>query len=173
MAIVVVLGVAGCGVERDGGDDPVRVAVATKSTLAERAARRAYDGAPPVVPHEVFGKDCGTCHGARGVAVAGLGYAPPAPHGSTPGMAAARCAQCHVTQAPVAPFVASRFAGLRQEPVSGPRHHELAPPVIPHRVFLREDCLACHGGPAAREELRTSHPERTRCRQCHAEVADA
>jgi cytochrome c-type protein NapB len=88
-------------------------------------------------------------------------------------MGAARCAQCHVTQSDAPLFVSSRFVGLRQEPVPGPRHHELAPPVIPHRVFLREDCLACHGGEAAREELRTSHPERVRCRQCHAEGVDA
>jgi cytochrome c-type protein NapB len=35
---------------------------------------------------------------------------------------------------------------------------------------MRENCAACHAGPAAREEIRTSHPERTRCRQCHVEV---
>ena len=38
---------------------------------------------------------------------------------------------------------------------------------IPHPLQLRENCLACHGGPAARAELRTTHPERVRCRQCH------
>jgi cytochrome c-type protein NapB len=35
---------------------------------------------------------------------------------------------------------------------------------------MRENCAACHTGPAAREEIRTSHPERTRCRQCHVPV---
>ena len=32
-----------------------------------------------------------------------------------------------------------------------------------------ETCAACHTGEAAREEIRTSHPERVRCRQCHLE----
>ena len=27
--------------------------------------------------------------------------------------------------------------------------------------------MACHGGPAAVEEIRTTHPERGNCRQCH------
>jgi nitrate reductase (cytochrome), electron transfer subunit len=170
LAVSLALGALACG----GGEDPGRQSLASfKSTLDQRAARRAYDGAPPVIPHAVFGKYCGACHDDRGVAVAGLGFAPPSPHGLTPGLGAARCAQCHVTQSDVPPFVASRFVGLPQEAVPGPRHHELAPPVIPHRVFLRENCLACHGGEAAREELRTAHPERTRCRQCHAEGVDA
>ena len=37
---------------------------------------------------------------------------------------------------------------------------------------MRENCAACHDGPGAREEIRTSHPERTRCRQCHVPVTD-
>jgi cytochrome c-type protein NapB len=36
---------------------------------------------------------------------------------------------------------------------------------------MRENCTACHDGPAAREEIRTPHPERVRCRQCHLTVA--
>ena len=40
-------------------------------------------------------------------------------------------------------------------------------PSIPHPLEGRENCLACHTGPAAREEIRTSHPERERCQQCH------
>ena len=45
----------------------------------------------------------------------------------------------------------------------------LAPPVMPHSAFMRENCLACHSGPAAREEIRTPHPERPRCGQCHVQ----
>jgi predicted CXXCH cytochrome family protein len=45
-----------------------------------------------------------------------------------------------------------------------------APPTIPHKVFMRENCGACHVGPGAREEILTTHPERTRCRQCHVPV---
>jgi hypothetical protein len=35
---------------------------------------------------------------------------------------------------------------------------------------MRENCIACHDGPGAREEVRTNHPERWRCRQCHLPV---
>ena len=34
---------------------------------------------------------------------------------------------------------------------------------------MRENCLACHTGPAVRQEIATTHPERSRCRQCHVE----
>jgi cytochrome c-type protein NapB len=43
------------------------------------------------------------------------------------------------------------------------------PPPIPHDLQFRENCLACHGGPAAVAAIRTSHPERVNCRQCHLE----
>ncbi len=43
---------------------------------------------------------------------------------------------------------------------------------IPHDLQLRGNCLACHGGPAAVAEIRTAHPERANCRQCHV-PADA
>ncbi len=35
---------------------------AEKSTATVRAARRPYDGAPPVIPHEDFAIDCTSCH---------------------------------------------------------------------------------------------------------------
>jgi hypothetical protein len=47
------------------------------------------------------------------------------------------------------------------------------PPPIPHDLQMREDCLACHSGPAAVEEIRTTHAERTSCRQCHVLAAVA
>lgn len=141
-----------------------------KSSAEERALRRAYDGAPPVISHAAFGVACVACHGARGLEVEGLGFAPPAPHAGTEGLGlASRCVQCHVARTTEALFVESRFEGLRQDLRRGERLHAFAPPVLPHPRFMREDCLACHDGPAAREEIRTSHPERARCAQCHAE----
>jgi cytochrome c-type protein NapB len=41
------------------------------------------------------------------------------------------------------------------------------PPPIPHDLQSRGNCLACHAGPAAVAEIRTGHPERADCRQCH------
>jgi cytochrome c-type protein NapB len=81
-----------------------------------------------------------------------------------------RCGQCHVEQLTEEVFRRSRFAGLRGRGVAD-RAHPAAPPVMPHRLFLRERCESCHVGPAARPEIRTTHPERTRCRQCHVEQA--
>ncbi len=141
---------------------------AVKSSAAVRAERRADDGAPPVMAHEVLGIDCVECHDREGMEVADLGFAPPSPHEATAGMSAiSRCRQCHVPAVTNGVFAANSFQGLRQDLRRGARLNELAPPTIPHKTFMRENCLACHSGPAAREEIRTDHPERVRCRQCH------
>lgn len=141
-----------------------------KTSAAERATRRAYDGAPPVIPHPPRGGTCTTCHNQRGVLVPEVGFAPPSPHGATTGMSrVSRCRQCHVFRIAEDEWRRNDFNGLRQDLRRGLRLHPLSPPVIPHRVFMRENCTACHDGAAAREEIRTSHPERVRCRQCHVE----
>lgn len=157
-----------------GGDDgkvpvPDRPG-ASKTAAVDRAARRLFDGAPPVIPHQPFGAACTSCHSQGGMAVAGVGFAPPTPHTSIePPGAMSRCLQCHVFQATDALFQPNDFIGLRQDLRTGARLNELAPPVIPHQVLLRENCAACHSGPAAREEIRCPHPERVRCVQCHVE----
>ncbi len=139
-----------------------------KSTATVRAERRAFDGAPPVVAHENFGMTCVECHNMRGMDVPDVGYAPASPHEVTAGMSAtSRCVQCHVFQQTEDVFVANSFVGLRQDLRHGQRLNDLAPPVMPHKLLMRENCSACHTGVAAREEIRTSHPERVRCAQCH------
>ncbi len=144
---------------------------ALKSSGAVRAARRLYDGAPPVIPHASFGAACGSCHDTDGIAVNGVGFAPASPHDET-GEAAAttRCRQCHVFIVEEGLFVRSNFTGLEQDLQPGGRLYVGAPPVIPHRVLMRENCAACHVGPGARAEIVTTHPERVRCRQCHVPV---
>ncbi len=73
--------------------------VVYKTSAAQRAQRRAYDGAPPVIPHPTFSANCLECHSSVGVAVPGIGFAPPSPHGDTTGMSAAsRCRRCHAEQ---------------------------------------------------------------------------
>ncbi|TAH36421.1 MAG: hypothetical protein EYC70_11525 [Planctomycetota bacterium] len=145
-----------------------------KTAAAQRAERRLFDGAPPVIPHQSFGVACISCHNERGLEVAGVGFAPPSPHADTRGMSAiSRCTQCHVFRATEALFGANDFDGLRQDLRRGARLYGGAPPVIPHQVFMRENCRACHSGPAAREEVRCSHPERARCVQCHVPATGA
>ena len=142
-----------------------------KSSASVRADRRAYDGAPPVIPHAPMGSTCTECHNARGVEVPGVGFAPASPHDETKQAGrTARCVQCHVFRQTEARFVDSAFTGLAQDLRRGDRLYDGAPPRIPHATLMRENCAACHTGTAAREEIRSSHPERTRCRQCHVEV---
>ncbi len=171
--VVALAGLFGCDAGSEwvavpGGDGVV------KSASDVRDARRAYDGAPPVIPHEPLGAPCTSCHNQEGLAVVDLGYAPPSPHGQTAGMGEfARCQQCHVFQAEVGPWRGSRFASLpvHTTPRAGTRAYAGAPPTLPHPAFGHENCLACHSGPAAREEIRTTHPERRRCQQCHVPQA--
>ena len=158
-----------------GGEEPSSVPVPGhegrfKTAALARAERRMYDGAPPVIPHRPFSGQCVVCHTTDGIEVEGVGFAPPMPHEDTGGLSAtSRCTQCHVFQRTDELFVASTFEGVPQDLRRGDRLHAFAPPVIPHRVFMRENCAACHTGPAAREEIRTTHPDRARCTQCHVE----
>jgi cytochrome c-type protein NapB len=158
--VLVLAAAAACG-----RDAP---APAVARSTVERANGRAYDGAPPAIPHDASIGTCATCHDSDGTVIDGVGIAPASPHGD----AAAdgemrRCRQCHVPRLTQSPLVASRFTGLPQGAWRGQRDTPAAPPTIPHTLQLREQCIACHAGPAARAEIRTTHPERTRCRQCH------
>jgi len=144
---------------------------AMKSSGAVRASRRLYDGAPPVIPHSDFGAACSSCHDTEGISVEGVGYAPASPHDDTGNDGATtRCRQCHVPVESESLFVQNEFEGLAQDLRPGSRLYDGAPPTIPHKVLMRENCAACHVGPGAREEIVTSHPERVRCRQCHVPV---
>jgi cytochrome c-type protein NapB len=41
---------------------------------------------------------------------------------------------------------------------------------MPHPMHMRSECDSCHG-PSGRPGLRTSHPDRQNCVQCHASSA--
>ena len=142
------------------------------ASWSERAERRLYDGAPPVIPHDPLGASCVSCHVTLKPASPGLGVPPSAPHGLTPGLSnTSRCVQCHVFRLTDGTFAENDFTPRRRTGYRGDRLYEGAPPVMPHPLHMREDCAACHAGPGARPEIATTHPERTRCRQCHAEAA--
>ena len=152
--------------------DVPEVEGAVKSTAVARSERPAYDGAPPVIPHDDFGAACSSCHNRWGISVEGVGYAPANPHADTREVGeTTRCRQCHVFVTASDVFVASSFQGLQQDLRSGGRLNPISPPTIPHRTLMRSNCVACHAGPGSREEIKTSHPERTRCRQCHVPEA--
>ncbi len=151
-----------------------------RRTLAVYYARRAYPGAPPVIPHpvderEAFGKACRSCHGSGGWAPRFEAYAPVTPH---PEMTS--CRQCHVPLNGSSPLTVRGPGAVRGSvsdwrTIGPPRLHGAAmpgsPPPIPHALQMRENCRACHAGPGAVAELRTTHPERVSCRQCHVLAA--
>ena len=138
----------------------------TPSTV--RAERRAYHGAPPVIPHPPLGAACTSCHNATGIETPDLGIAPANPHHGTRFVnAVENCRQCHVFRVTDATLVGSNFQGLQAASWRGDRLYRGAPPVIPHSTLMRENCAACHTGPAARTEIICSHPERRNCVQCH------
>lgn len=150
--------------------EPPRLTQLTPTSV--RAERPAYDGAPPVIPHGALGPSCAVCHAETARDVPGIGLAPPNPHLKTPGMSdAARCQQCHVFQSTKEVLIANNFRPLLRDRRRGERLYANAPPVIPHGLFMREDCAACHAGAASRPEVRCSHPERVHCLQCHARVS--
>jgi cytochrome c-type protein NapB len=124
-----------------------------------RADLRMYEGAPPVMPHALRNRDCLDCH-EHGLVMEGK-KAPVTPHPQL-----VNCMQCHVPQQNAALFRENDF---RSEAIvtSLPKANPYGPPLIPHRIFMREDCLVCHNDPSRKEIIQTTHPERANCRQCH------
>lgn len=131
-------------------------------------ANRAFHGAPPSIPHKVEdttgigGKTCLQCHQSGGYVPKFEAFAPVTPHPDF-----INCRQCHVPQLTDQLFKPTNWEHpgtpqLQQRALQG------SPPVIPHNVHLRENCQACHTGPAAVSPIKVSHPERTNCQQCHA-----
>jgi cytochrome c-type protein NapB len=126
----------------------------------ERAAIRYYAYAPPTIPHDVLNPKCLDCH-ERGLVVDGR-KAPITPHPEL-----VNCLQCHIRpDENVKPFRENLFVGL-PEPKSLPLLQPAGPPLTPHRLFMRENCLVCHGDATRKEITQTTHPERSNCLQCH------
>jgi len=154
-------------------DAVVRSPEATAAALQQRGERRAYDGAPPTIPHPIdqggSSGDCLACH-ASGVKVQGK-TAPIMSH-----QPLVSCTQCHVSAQPDM-VIASSISGANSfvgaaSPGSGKRAWPGAPPRVPHKTWMRQDCASCHGvtGLAG---LRTTHPERGACTQCHVDTEGA
>lgn len=166
IAIIALLAVIGCS----KADTQTASKPASWKT---RAARRLYDGAPPVIAHPPQSGKCTACHTPDGSERPPLGIAPANPHTKTAGMSdESRCRQCHVFSKTNSSFVANDFEGFKPSSPHGPRLNSKAPPTIPHKAFMREDCNACHTGLAARPEIRCSHATRARCVQCHVYQKD-
>jgi cytochrome c-type protein NapB len=159
-------------------------------TLLRFRFLRAYPGAPPRIPHGFTADEfrtgaCNTCHKRGGFSPRFEAYVPVTPHPDMPA-----CLQCHVGRDEVtgvalpsldpsticrqchAPGAARWAEGLVDwRPMAWPSLARSAEagdvPPITHDLFFRGNCLTCHSGPSAVAEVRTTHPERADCRQCH------
>ncbi len=158
---------------------------------------RAYPGAPPRIPHGLTDREfrenlCNSCHARGGFAPRFGAYTPVTPHpeytdclqchapdAMTVGLGIPEltpdlvCSQCHVDPDQPPPSLVSLDWQPMAWPELGQRAMEGSPHWIPHTLQLREDCMACHGGPSALPEIRTTHPERADCRSCHVPVDEA
>lgn len=149
----------------------VQTAADRRAALARRASRRAYDGAPPTIPHridQIAVPSCLACH-ERGATVATL----VAPRMSHPRHDS--CVQCHVVAtdprpgAITPPPPRNGFVGVASV-AGGERAWPGAPPTIPHTTRMRDRCDACHGVFGSLG-MRTPHPWQASCIQCHAPSA--
>lgn len=134
-----------------------------------RSDTRAYDGAPPVIPHPIDQRgypSCMTCH-ERGAKIGNL-TAPAMSH-----QAFTSCTQCHAAVSSTVPLtgglahsVATETGFVGLEPAGkGTRAWNGAPPTIPHSTWMRDRCSSCHGNLS--DGLHTSHAQRQSCTQCH------
>ena len=155
---------------------PTPAAGTVADALAARASLRSYDGAPPRIPHAVrqdAAPECLSCH-EDGLTLRGRSALAMSHTELT------SCTQCHVVaQAPMPGGealppdprdVPSSFVGMAS-PDHGPRAWSIAPPQVPHKVFMRERCESCHGD-LGRGGMQTPHPWRDNCEQCHAGPAE-
>ncbi len=152
------------------------VAVADKfasraKAVEQRAKLRAFDGAPPVIPHTIADINVQTCRACHAVGLkTGDKVARMASHPYL-----VNCTQCHVeaeaAHLDTAPVPANSFVGRQPGGYGGTRAWTGAPPVMPHAVFMRSNCIACHGE-YGYDGWRPDHLSRTNCVQCHAPAAE-
>jgi len=168
LALPLVLAVCGCVDQGAGPQGNAQVAGA-------HLPRRAYAGAPPVIPHGHLSGRCVYCHNETGGDIPTLGFAPANPHQATTGLSAdSRCVQCHAFQQIQEEFRASTFIAMGAPVVGKPYHRAdpFAPPTIPHPLFMREACITCHSATPAKRTPPCTHTDRIRCVQCHAANAE-
>ena len=146
-------------------------AAARTRALRDRAALRAYDGAPPVIPHSrnfAKTKACLDCH-TEGFQL-GERLGSPMSH-----PVLANCRQCHVESQSLdlefadSDAIKNDFVGTIAV-LGGTRAGPGAPPVVPHATLMRTNCLSCHGQNGY-VGIQTEHAQRLNCVQCHAIAA--
>ncbi len=140
-------------------------------SMEARAMLRAFEGAPPVIPHTTVDMNLQTCRACHASGItAGDKVARMVSHTYL-----TNCLQCHVEDQ--GQFLdgereaLNSFVGLRPSAYGGTRAWAGAPPVMPHTTFMRTNCVACHGEHGY-DGWRPDHLSRTNCVQCHAPGAE-
>ncbi len=143
------------------------LAAESNKAMSSYYHQRAFSGAPPTIPHPVTekqnmgDKDCLQCHQDGGYVDKYKAYTPITPHPEF-----INCKQCHVSATTSSMFKPNNWS-LSSPPETNQRALPGSPPIIPHDLEMRNNCLACHAGPAAPKKIRVSHPNRVNCLQCH------
>ncbi|MDH4263403.1 MAG: nitrate reductase cytochrome c-type subunit [Spirochaetia bacterium] len=141
---------------------------------SKRLKLRAYEGAPPVIPHTILKSGthyCLSCH------TKGIVFEKDAEVWSKKNMVAkitphpewVNCFQCHVPQQDTGLFHKNKFktfhlAHVKKNIKSG---EEPAPPPMPHQVENREKCIICHLSKTADPSIVPKHGMRDGCEMCH------
>lgn len=130
--------------------------------------RRAYEGAPPQIPHKLLSKQgignngCLQCHENGGYVADFDAFTPVTPHPELKS-----CRQCHVPVQTKKLFKKGTN-WKRSYPVKLENRALISsPPTIPHALQNRTDCLSCHAGSGGLVDIRATHTERVNCIQCH------
>ena len=154
---------------------PVQTAEQRAEVLATRSLHRAYDGAPPTIPHPVDGKstfECLACH-EKGAIVVRQACSRHEPRASRQ----LHAVPCGCGRPAVAATTASRVELVRRADRVEQRRARVAgfTSQNPASTVMRTECGACHGV-AGELALRTSHPMqanvsarewRESCPHCH------
>ncbi len=142
----------------------------------EMMDRRAYLGAPPVIPHDVVGTQgdqCLYCHGQGAIYEKNtkLMGKKGVQAKVTPHPEYINCVQCHVPRLGSKVFVENTFSGLflsDSQPAGGTE--EGVPPPMRHQLQNREPCEVCHLSKTAYSQNIPRHGERPGCPFCHQPV---
>jgi len=151
----------------------------------KRSILRAYDGAPPQVPHsttQTAYSKCLICHEkgftlkdeqSEGINDRVVG--PIVPHPNW-----VNCVQCHVPQNTEKKFVKSTFEPYRitrikpkPDPSVDPAENSGPPPQMPHAMQNRENCKVCHASSTGSLAIKSPHGDRDGCQYCHMESESA
>lgn len=154
----------------DEGTNPHPLFLSEAQLRTKRDSRRAYEGAPPIVPHPIAQDSTASCLECHSQAtVIGDVVAPAISH-----PAYTSCTQCHVSDKGLGSrwntaeydlHTGNRFEGNHEKKTAEQAYPD-SPLTIPHTLHMRQNCMSCHGE-LGTSPIRTSHPERQSCTQCH------